>query len=93
MIASCATKTLWRRTASPAMGAVRNLNVHEYVSMELMKSHGIQTPECYVASNPEEAENVFLNSLNKGMYYSMYLIRSLSMQTQHLTLSMHFVCL
>lgn len=55
-----------RRTAVPAVGSVRNLNVHEYISMELMKAHGIQTPECYVASTPDEAENIFQNSLNKG---------------------------
>jgi acyl-CoA synthetase (NDP forming) len=61
-----ALTTAARRTAVPAMGAVRNLNVHEYISMELMKNHGIKTPECYVASTPDEAENIFMNSLNKG---------------------------
>lgn len=54
-----------RKTAAPSIGAVRNLNVHEYISMELMKSHGIKTPECYVAETPEEAEHVFTSSLNK----------------------------
>lgn len=53
------------RRAAPAVGAVRFLNVHEHISMELMKTHGIQTPECYVASTPEEAEHLFGNSLNK----------------------------
>ena len=57
--------TLWRRTAAPAVGAVRNLNVHEYISMEIMKTHGIQTPECHVASTAEEAAHLFTNSLNK----------------------------
>ena len=57
-----------RRTARPTVGAVRNLNVHEYISMEVMKNHGIKTPECYVASTPDEAENIFTNSLNKGEY-------------------------
>lgn len=57
-----------RRTAGPAMGAVRNLNVHEYISMEIMKNHGIKTPECYVASTPDEAEHIFTSSLNKGKY-------------------------
>jgi acyl-CoA synthetase (NDP forming) len=51
--------------AAPALGAVRNLNVHEYISMEIMKNHGIRTPECYVASTPEEAEHVFKNNLQK----------------------------
>jgi len=48
-----------RRTAGPALGAVRNLNVHEYISMELMQSHGITTPMCKVATSPEEAETLF----------------------------------
>jgi len=48
-----------------SIGAVRFLNVHEYISMDLMKSHGIKTPECYVAETPEEAEHIFTNSLNK----------------------------
>lgn len=54
-----------RRTAAPAVGAVRYLNVHEYISMEIMKTHGIKTPESYVASTPEEAEHLYKNSLNK----------------------------
>jgi hypothetical protein len=54
------------RTALPAVGAVRNLNVHEYISMEVMKNYGIKTPDCYVANTPDEAENIFMNSLNKG---------------------------
>jgi len=33
--------------------------------MEIMQTHGIKTPECYVATNPEEAEHIFTNSLNK----------------------------
>lgn len=52
-----------RRTALPAMGAVRNLNVHEYISMEIMNEHGIATPEGYVSSTPEEAENQYMRGL------------------------------
>jgi succinyl-CoA synthetase beta subunit len=52
-----------RRTALPTIGAVRNLNVHEYISMEIMKEHGIAIPEGYVASTPEEAENQYLKGL------------------------------
>jgi hypothetical protein len=55
-----------RRTAAPAVGAVRNLNVHEYVSMELLEHYGVKVPKAFVASSPEEAEHIFLNSLNKG---------------------------
>lgn len=44
---------------------VRFLNVHEYVSMEIMKSHGVPTPECYVASTPKEAKVLYDNFLRK----------------------------
>eukprot|EP00522_Entomoneis_paludosa_P015087 CAMPEP_0172461062 /NCGR_PEP_ID=MMETSP1065-20121228/39284_1 /TAXON_ID=265537 /ORGANISM="Amphiprora paludosa, Strain CCMP125" /LENGTH=431 /DNA_ID=CAMNT_0013216267 /DNA_START=73 /DNA_END=1368 /DNA_ORIENTATION=+ len=46
------------------IGAVRFLNVHEYISMELFQAHGIKTPNCKVADTPEEAEKLFLNDLN-----------------------------
>jgi acyl-CoA synthetase (NDP forming) len=49
-----------------AVGAIRHLNVHEYISMEVMKHHGITTPECYVASTPDEAAHIFNNSFGKG---------------------------
>ena len=64
MIALRSLKTA-QRNALPAMGAVRHLNVHEYVSMEIMQAHGIKTPNCSVASTPEEAEQIFLHKLNK----------------------------
>ena len=48
-----------------AVGAIRCLNVHEYISMEIMKNHGIPTPECFVAKTPEEAEHIFSRSLNR----------------------------
>jgi acyl-CoA synthetase (NDP forming) len=51
-----------------AVGAIRQLNVHEYISMEVMKHHGITTPECYVASTPDEAAHIFNNSFGKGEY-------------------------
>jgi len=56
-----------QRTAAPAIGGggVRYLNVHEHISLEIMKTYGIQTPECYVASTPDEAQHLFSNSLNK----------------------------
>jgi len=52
-----------RRTALPTVGAVRNLNVHEYISMELMQEHGIAVPEGYVSSTPEEAEMRYMRGL------------------------------
>ena len=63
-----ATRTAFRharRTAANG-GAVRCLNVHEYISMEIMQQHGIQTPECYVASTPEEAEEIYMKKMNTG---------------------------
>jgi succinyl-CoA synthetase beta subunit len=54
-----------RRTAAPVLGAVRNLNVHEHISLELMQRYGIKTPDFRVARTPDEAEDIFLNSLNK----------------------------
>ena len=67
LASSC--KQLNRNVAASAttsrLGGVRCLNVHEYISMEIMQSHGIQTPACKVASTPEEAEDAFLNTLNQ----------------------------
>ena len=62
------SRSVLRRTATPSVGAVRNLNLHEYLSMDLMKQHGIATPAGYVANSPEEAENIFLHKLNKSEY-------------------------
>jgi hypothetical protein len=58
--------SLLPRTTPNAVGAVRNLNLHEYLSMDLMKQHGISTPAGFVASSPEEAENIFLHKINTG---------------------------
>jgi len=54
-----------KATATPSLGAVRNLNVHEYISMELMNKHGIATPKGFVASTAEEAEDIFANKMNE----------------------------
>jgi acyl-CoA synthetase (NDP forming) len=43
----------------------RFLNVHEYISMELMASHGIKTPECYVAETSQEVEHIFATSFHQ----------------------------
>mmetsp|Transcript_31342 Transcript_31342/g.58112 ORF Transcript_31342/g.58112 Transcript_31342/m.58112 type:complete len:453 (-) Transcript_31342:140-1498(-) len=53
------------RIAAPAIGAVRDLNVHEYISMEIMNQHGIATPKGFVAKTPEEAEHVFNFQTNR----------------------------
>jgi hypothetical protein len=54
-----------RRTALPAVGAVRHLNVHEYVSMELFQKFGIRTPQFKVCNTPEEAETAYHATMNK----------------------------
>jgi hypothetical protein len=33
--------------------------------MDIMKSYGVKTPECYVASSPEEAEEIYMKEFNK----------------------------
>lgn len=51
----------------PALGCLqqkRFLNVHEYISMELMASHGIQVPECHVAESTQEVEHIFNTSFH-----------------------------
>lgn len=44
--------------------ATRNLHVHEYISMDLMNKHNIVTPKSYVASSPDEVENIFSSKMN-----------------------------
>lgn len=53
------------RVAAPAAGAVRDLNVHEYISMEIMNQHGIATPRGFVATTSEEAEHICATMMNK----------------------------
>lgn len=67
----------------------RFLNVHEYISMELMASHGIQVPECHVAESAQEVEHIFNTSFHHKrtsfLFFSLqivfdsifYLLRSL----------------
>ena len=47
------------------MGAIRYLNVHEYISMELMNTYGIVTPRGFVASTPDEAEVIYQTEFAK----------------------------
>ena len=53
------------RVATPAMGQIRHLRVHEYISMEIMNQHRIATPRGFVAKTPEEAEHIFTTMMNK----------------------------
>lgn len=59
------TTVVLQRAAAAMVGGVRNLNVHEYISMDLMETWGVETPAGFVASSPEEAEDIFMNRLNK----------------------------
>mmetsp|Transcript_17955 Transcript_17955/g.21455 ORF Transcript_17955/g.21455 Transcript_17955/m.21455 type:complete len:428 (-) Transcript_17955:335-1618(-) len=68
-VATSLLRTTARRStpavvASALLGPVRNLNVHEHVSMELMNEHGIATPQGYVAFTPEESEDIYANKMN-----------------------------
>jgi len=54
------------RIFSPSIGAVRYLNIHEYVSMELFNEHGIATPSAFVAETPEEAEHIYAVKMQDG---------------------------
>jgi hypothetical protein len=42
-----------------AIGSVRNLNVHEHISMEVFNKHGISTPGGEVAFTAEEAKEAY----------------------------------
>mmetsp|Transcript_12461 Transcript_12461/g.20068 ORF Transcript_12461/g.20068 Transcript_12461/m.20068 type:complete len:453 (-) Transcript_12461:373-1731(-) len=63
MLASRCCRSVLSRTVPRAMvargGALRHLNVQEYVSMELMRSSGLPVPICYTATTPEEAEQLY----------------------------------
>ena len=49
--------------ASTRIGSVRNLNVHEHISMELMNEHGIATPKGCVAFTAAEAKDGYMNKM------------------------------
>jgi len=48
-----------------ALGSVRNLNVHEHISMELFNENGITTPGGAVAFTPQEAKQAFQKMGNR----------------------------
>lgn len=43
---------------------LRRLNLHEYQSLEIMKSYGVATPAGLPANTPEEAEANFNKIVN-----------------------------
>lgn len=44
----------------------RHLNVHEYVSMGLMKEYDVPVPRSAVATTPDEAELAYASKLGGG---------------------------
>lgn len=56
---SCTRTTLRSSALAGSVGSVRNLNVHEHISMELFNEHGITTPAGAVAFSPEEAKEAY----------------------------------
>eukprot|EP00977_Amphora_coffeiformis_P010266 scaffold2383_cov161-Amphora_coffeaeformis.AAC.22 len=57
--------SLSTRQLRPVLVAVRNLNVHEYISMDLLKEYGVSVPEYHVANSPDEASDIFRNVFNE----------------------------
>lgn len=51
---------------SPSIGATRSLNVHEYVSMDIMRKFGIPVPKGGVANTVAEAEQVYKTIIGDG---------------------------
>ena len=47
-------------------GFARQLNVHEYISMDVMRRFEIPVPKSAAASTPEEAEAVYEKVIGKG---------------------------
>lgn len=60
-----ARRLLWHCRPVLTNISVRNLNLHEYVSMGLLNDNGIHVPEYHVANTPKEAAHIFRNVLNK----------------------------
>jgi len=61
---SSRTSTLLRGT--PAMQGVRLLNVHEYVSMDIMRGFGIPVPKSAMAESVEEADKKYKSVIGEG---------------------------
>jgi succinyl-CoA synthetase beta subunit len=49
-----------------AVGGVRSLNVHEYISMDLLRSFGVPVPQGGVATNLSEVEAVYKAKIGEG---------------------------
>ena len=49
-----------------ALGGVRNLNVHEYVSMEIMRKFDVPVPKGGMATSVADAEKVYKSIIGDG---------------------------
>eukprot|EP00600_Ochromonadales_sp_CCMP1393_P010150 CAMPEP_0174963098 /NCGR_PEP_ID=MMETSP0004_2-20121128/5134_1 /TAXON_ID=420556 /ORGANISM="Ochromonas sp., Strain CCMP1393" /LENGTH=445 /DNA_ID=CAMNT_0016211671 /DNA_START=85 /DNA_END=1422 /DNA_ORIENTATION=+ len=52
--------------ATPALGATRLLNVHEYVAMDLMRSFNIPVPQTAMATSVEEVGQKYKDIMGEG---------------------------
>mmetsp|Transcript_16090 Transcript_16090/g.16221 ORF Transcript_16090/g.16221 Transcript_16090/m.16221 type:complete len:439 (+) Transcript_16090:109-1425(+) len=53
-------------TGAQGIGATRLLNVHEYVSMDVMRKFGIPVPKSAVAHSVDEAKKVYKDIIGEG---------------------------
>jgi succinyl-CoA synthetase beta subunit len=60
------TQVCMQAHAASLKGQRRFLNVHEYISMDLMKEYGVPVPKGAVASTPAEAESIAATMLGKN---------------------------
>lgn len=61
-----ATKSVPASVAAPVIGATRQLNVHEYVSMDVMRDHKIVVPKGGMADSTAAAEALYNDVIGKG---------------------------
>lgn len=47
------------RVVPPMLGTIRHLNVHEYISMEMLHNNNIPAPKSYAVTTPEQAETIY----------------------------------
>ena len=72
-------------------GSVRNLNLHEYPSMQVIQEHGIRTPRAFLASDPEEVREIFSRNFSKGTQFYIPIPKPLLLHTK-LRLKMISIC-
>ena len=53
---------------SASSQTVRYLNLHEYISMEIMNQYNISTPKSYAATSADEAEHIYETKMTSGKF-------------------------